>query len=200
MRVIIIEKIKKLLPNGLNIIDLLAFFLVLAFCFILFQHGDLFYTSSSSYAYLHGHIFNFYDYNKTAVGRDDYLPLIYVIFAAWNMPLKLLGLMHDVASAGTYLTIVELVWTKLLLVAFYFDQVQFAAQITAPQPGREVDLIQFGMFGQELGEFLSRFGKIRPGGEQRHFAPRAAGGNRRAFREIFQRRVRLETAQRALPR
>jgi hypothetical protein len=93
---------------------------VLAFCFILFQHGDLFYTSSSSYAYLHGHIFNFYDYNKTAVGRDDYLPLIYVIFAAWNMPLKLLGLMHDVASAGTYLTIVELVWTKLLLVAFYF--------------------------------------------------------------------------------
>jgi Gpi18-like mannosyltransferase len=84
------------------------------------QHVDLFHTSSSSYAYLNGHITDFYDYNKPLVDGNDYLPIIYAIFAIWNLPLKLFGLTHNVAATGVMLSIPELIWTKLLLVIFYF--------------------------------------------------------------------------------
>jgi hypothetical protein len=69
---------------------------------------------------LNGHITDFYDYNKPLVDGNDYLPLMYIIFAIWNLPLKILGLTHDVETYGIWLNIPELIWTKLLLVVFYF--------------------------------------------------------------------------------
>jgi hypothetical protein len=116
----ILGKTKNIIPEYLTIFDLLLYALVITLCFLLFQHPDLFHTSSSSYAYLHGHVMDFYDYNKNLVGKNDYLPLIYIIFAIWNIPLKLFGLLHNVASSGITLSVIELVWTKLLLVVFYF--------------------------------------------------------------------------------
>src|SRR6185503_5459067 len=78
-------------------------------------------TSSTSYAYLNGHIADFYAYNnKILPGWEYYLPLIYILFAIWNTPLRLLGLTHDVARIGISLSLVELAWTKLLIVIFYF--------------------------------------------------------------------------------
>ena len=112
----------KLLLNYKNIhyYDIIGYILVLGICFLIFQHGDLFHTVSSSYAYLYGHFSDFYDYNKPLVGRNDYLPIIYVIFAIWEFPLRLFGLLHDVASSGITLGKVEFIWSKLLLVLFYF--------------------------------------------------------------------------------
>jgi len=113
-------KIRGLIPEELRISDFILYALVIAGCYLLFQQADLFYTSSSSYAYLKGHIIDFYDYNSQIVSKGGYLPLIYIIFAIWNIPLKLLGLAHDVAMSGLTLNIVELAWTKLLIVVFYF--------------------------------------------------------------------------------
>jgi hypothetical protein len=94
---------------------------VLASCYVLFQQTDLFHTSSTSYGYLNGHVTDFYDYNNQLVsGWEYYLPLIYALFAIWNIPLKLFGLMHDVATSGITLSIPELAWSKLLIVIFYF--------------------------------------------------------------------------------
>jgi hypothetical protein len=114
--------IRRLLPESLSPADFVLYVLALAGCYILFQQTDLFHTSSSSYAYLNGHIADYYDYNSKIIVGDDpfYLPLIYVIFAIWNIPLKFLGLMHDVAAGGVTLTVPELAWTKLLIVVFYF--------------------------------------------------------------------------------
>jgi len=108
------------IPAGLSPWDIVLYFGSLVVCFLLFQHSDLFHTSSSSYAYFKGHFSDFYDYNKSVIGGNDYLPLIYVIFAIWNIPLYLFGLMHDVAGTGIQLGIVELVWTKSLIAVFYF--------------------------------------------------------------------------------
>lgn len=88
-------------------------------CFIIFQQADLFHTSSLSYAYLKGHFVDFYDYNMSIVGRSDYLPLIYIIFAIWNIPLKIFGVMRDISQTGITLSPGELIWSKLLLVVFF---------------------------------------------------------------------------------
>ena len=115
-------KIKQLLPETLTPADFILYILVVVCCYVLFQQPDLFHTSSSSYAYLNGHITDYYDYNSKIITGDDpfYFPLVYIIFAIWNLPLKVLGLMHDVAAGGVTLSIVELAWTKLLIAVFYF--------------------------------------------------------------------------------
>jgi len=113
-------KIRGIIPENLRGSDFILYILVVMGCYLLFQQADLFYTVSSSYAYLKGHIIDFYDYNSQIVSKGAYLPLIYIIFAIWNIPLKLLGLTHDVAARGLTLNVVELAWTKFLIVVFYF--------------------------------------------------------------------------------
>lgn len=115
-----LRSIKRILPTNIKTPYMFLYFGLLLFCFLFSQQGDLFHTSSSSYAYLNGHITDFYDYNKPLVDGNDYLPLMYIIFAIWNLPLKILGLTHDVETYGIWLNIPELIWTKLLLVVFYF--------------------------------------------------------------------------------
>ena len=118
----ITDRLKRILPDNLSLFDFILYVLVVTSCYVLFQQTDLFHTSSSSYAYLNGHIADFYDYNNKIIAGEDpfYLPLIYIIFAIWNIPLKLLGLMHDVAASGLTLSLAELAWTKLLIAVFYF--------------------------------------------------------------------------------
>ena len=114
-------RIKQLLPDSLHVSDFLLYVFVVAGCYMLFQQTDLFHTSTSSYAFLNGHIADYYDYNnKILPGWDLYLPLVYLLFALWNIPLKLFGLMHDPAVSGITLSIPELAWTKLLIAVFYF--------------------------------------------------------------------------------
>ena len=117
-----------------QIISLSAFQIILslitiAICFLFFLQGDLIHTALSSYAYLQGHITDFYEYNKLYLGGNDYLPTLYLIFALWNIPLHLLGL-------ATYPTLeifnelhwnllmqsptaIEIAWWKTLLALFY---------------------------------------------------------------------------------
>src|SRR5476651_2579914 len=91
----IISYIKGILADKTKLISCVLYTLLLGFCFLIFQQGDLFHTSTSSYAYLEGHFIDFYDYNKKVVGGNDYYALIYIIFAIWNIPLKIFGLMHN---------------------------------------------------------------------------------------------------------
>jgi hypothetical protein len=117
----ITDKIKRIIPDNLSLLDLGLYVFVVMSCYILFQQTDLFHTSSSSYAYLNRHVADFYDYNyKILPGWAYYLPLVYIIFAIWNIPLKLFGLMHDISISGITLSVVELAWTKFLIVIFYF--------------------------------------------------------------------------------
>jgi len=115
------------LLGGLKSWRFCAYILVLTLCFLLFQQGDLAHTTVSSYAYLNGHFADFYEYNKKYMGGNDYLPLLYVIFAIWNIPLHLFGL---TGSVGGGLSPIENVWAKLLLVVFFFATVKVLAKIS----------------------------------------------------------------------
>jgi hypothetical protein len=117
----ITNRFRRIIPDNLSVRDFVFYVLVVTSCYVLFQQTDLFHTSSSSYAYLNGHIADFYDYNNQILpGWEYYLPLIYILFAIWNIPLKLFGLMHDLSVSGIMLGIGELAWAKLLIVSFYF--------------------------------------------------------------------------------
>lgn len=72
--------------------DYLLILPLVLFCFLFFHpEADILVTGNSSLTYLKGHILDFYDYNKANLAGDDYYPLMYVFFAVWNIPLKLLG-------------------------------------------------------------------------------------------------------------
>lgn len=93
---------------------------ILIVCFLLFQQGDLIHTFTSSYAYLGGHFSDFYDFNKVAVNGNDYLPLLYVIYAVWNLPLLFFGLIPPAEQFATTDLTIQLIWAKLLIVIFFF--------------------------------------------------------------------------------
>ena len=110
-----------------KIISLSAFqsfacLVTIVICFLFFLQPDLIHTATSSYAYLQGHIFDFYEYNKMLLGGNDYLPTLYVIFSIWNMPIHFL----DLTSLQTLnhfqwdlATPFEIAWWKTLLAFFY---------------------------------------------------------------------------------
>lgn len=92
------------------------YLLVLACGFLFFQQRDLYHTVGSCFAMLDGHFLDFYDVNRAKFVRDEYLPIMYAIFAVWNIPVKLLGLVDDPAK----LPFAVLAWSKLLLVLCFF--------------------------------------------------------------------------------
>ncbi len=104
--------------------DLVLLFVLLLFCFLAFQMGDLMHTSACSFGYLNGHIFDLYDYlaaegiNTGGVRgiHGSYMPTIYLIFALWNIPVCLFGLMK-IPSVETGLT--AMFWAKLLPCAVH---------------------------------------------------------------------------------
>lgn len=98
---------------------LLIFFISTLFSVIAYNQGDLNHTVKSSYAFIDGHIFDFYDFNKIVVGGNDYFPLMYLVFAAWMLPLKPLGLLSD-SSLGFNLSTFEIFWAKLFLFLVLF--------------------------------------------------------------------------------
>ena len=121
-----------------KIISLSAFQIILSLitiviCFLFFLQGDLIHTALSSYAYLQGHIVDFYEYNKLYLGGNDYLPTLYIIFALWNAPLHLLGLSSyptlEVLNGLHWslimqsATAIEIAWWKTLLALFYVGSV-----------------------------------------------------------------------------
>ncbi|QWE20916.1 hypothetical protein C2745_01615 [Polynucleobacter sp. AP-Kolm-20A-A1] len=103
-------------------------------------------TNSSSFAFLHGHFWDFYEYNKSRMGDNNYLPIFYWIFALWNLPLKLLGLIPEVTSV-TWLhpTVIQTIWSKFLLAVFFFASVslvgKIADQISAATKAAQPDFL-----------------------------------------------------------
>lgn len=123
----------------------ILYFFLLTACFLLFKQSDLTHTYTSSYAYLNGHFSDFYDYNKTYVGGNDYLPLLYWIFAVWFIPLKALNLL-PVAMDSTWqvTSAIEVIWAKLLLTAFFVAcliQLWHLTQVLRVSRSRSIEIV-----------------------------------------------------------
>ena len=122
------KALKNLLPlqeKPLFLLDWILLLVLMALCFVSFEMRDLAHTAGCSYGFLDGHIFDFYDYLKaSAIGEDgsvglvaSYLPSVYVIFAVWNLPMKIFGL---VPSATADLGFLPLMWAKILPCLVFF--------------------------------------------------------------------------------
>lgn len=110
----------------------LLFILTLLFVVPVYNQGDLNHTVVSSYAYLKGHLFDFYDFNQPFMWGNDYLPLLYGIFALWMAPYFFLGFPVASEISGpvvlapgdiAVLFPAEILWAKLLLVLFFLASV-----------------------------------------------------------------------------
>ena len=110
---------QKLSIPDLRWYDWVILFALMAFLFLAYQMHDLAHTAGCSYGYLNGHIFDFYDYLAAHGIAEDgepglwasYLPTVYLIFAVWNLPMKLLGIVGEPTSL---LGFVPLMWAKIL--------------------------------------------------------------------------------------
>ena len=94
------------------------------FCFLSYESRDLFHTAGCSYGYLDGHFHDFYDYlAEFGMGENNdpglhaaYLPTVYLLFAVWNLPMKLFGV---VPQATAMLSLPAILWAKLLPTLVY---------------------------------------------------------------------------------
>ena len=115
-----IEKLKRFarqafLPYGVPAPALVALYAVLAFCFVSFNQRDLSFTAAQSFAFLDGHVLDFYDFNHQT-GPVAYHPATYIVFALWAIPLKVLGFV----PTGHELPPVVLLWFKVLTSLVFF--------------------------------------------------------------------------------
>jgi len=107
---------RKLFVNNPNGLDVYFYFAVLVFCYFVFNHGDILQTAGSSFTYFNGHINDFYEINKLLfVDTNTYLPFTYILFAIWNIPIKLLGIVNQATMNVGYV----IFWYKLLTTLFF---------------------------------------------------------------------------------
>lgn len=108
-----------------GIADWLLFGFLMIFCYINYNHADIFVTSTHGKdlveCILQGKFFSFYDYTQsTAV----YSIIVYTIFAIWSIPVFIVYAIKGISVWGTlsYFDIPYpiLMWYKLLPTLFYF--------------------------------------------------------------------------------
>lgn len=114
-------KAKGLFPSyKLGVVDYLIGGLLLLGCFFSFFQDDIYITGSNSLNYLFGNPLDFYDNCKKIQGHGllavaNYPPSIFIIFASWLYPFKLLGLI----KSPLYFPIYLVYWLKILTSIVY---------------------------------------------------------------------------------
>jgi len=101
-----------------NYLDVFFYFITLVFCYFCFNQSDLLHVAGSSFTYLNGHFKDFYEVNNSLMGKASttYLPSSYMLFAIWNLPVKLLGIVNQATMhvGGV------IFWYKLFTTLFFF--------------------------------------------------------------------------------
>ncbi len=97
--------------------DFILFAVCAVICYLVFQQGDIRHTGGCSFAYLQGHILDFYEWNvEKADMYASYMPSTYILFAIWNIPVKLLGILNEPKLEVSYWL---MMYYKLLPTLFY---------------------------------------------------------------------------------
>lgn len=135
--------------------DYVLFALLALICFFCFQHGDILHTAGSSFGYLDGHFFDFYDYNTQYDIWDSYMPSSYWMFAVWNIPLKVLGIVPHPTQVVSRSV---LMWYKLLPVTLYMISGYFIYKICMEvgMGGKKSKLCTYAFYTTPIG-FFSQF-------------------------------------------
>ena len=143
--------------------DWVILFALMLFCFLSFNMRDLPHTSGCSFAYLNGHFASFYE-ALAEFGIDEhgepglfaaYFPTLYVIFAVWNIPMRVFGVVKGMTSQ---LNIVALMWAKLLPCLFYFacGFLVFRLCLELKMHERKAKLVMFAFLSMPVA-FIGQF-------------------------------------------
>ncbi len=110
-----------------KLIDYLLVAVIIMFCYISYNHGDI--TATATHGkdllecVLNGNMSEFYVYTE---GTAAYLPSIYIVFAIWSIPVIIVMALSHQPLWGTidfdyfYSHIGIMVWYKLLPTIFFF--------------------------------------------------------------------------------
>jgi hypothetical protein len=102
-------------------LDFICAFVLFLLCFFSFYHGDIWGVGWDSLNYLFSHPSEFYENTKkirgggTTMSGTPYPPSIYIFFALWLAPFKLLGFIHSPLHLAFHYTY----WLKTLTTIVY---------------------------------------------------------------------------------
>lgn len=129
-----IRKKWEILRESVDTLDWIILGILSFFCFICYQHEDIRITGGNSFGYLNGHFFDIYDYNSTKVGGMNYLPTTYLLFALWNIPIRLLGLVEEpTVYVGAFVRMWYKLGTFLLFLATAYLIYKICIKQAVPQ-------------------------------------------------------------------
>lgn len=106
---------------------LVAYVVFTAIGALAFTHYDLHWTVNNSYAYLTGHVRDFYDFNLVAAGEASYFPSVYLLLAVWMAPVK--WLLRSDGNPWSYVSPWEIAWAKTLLVLTFWATAYLLARV-----------------------------------------------------------------------
>lgn len=110
----------------INRVDYFLISVILLFSFFSYQHPDILHTGASSFAYINGHFKDFYEYNAKLLGGNNYMPTTYILFAIWNIPIRLLGL---VTIPTMEVGLITRLWYKTFTTLLYFGTALYIEKI-----------------------------------------------------------------------
>lgn len=100
-----------------TIIDCIAVLAAIVLMLFVFDKTTVVQTAGASFGYLNRRFADFYEYGRECgVGGITWMPLVYVIYALWNLPLKLTFLVRFPMPEVPFYV---LLWYKLFLVLLY---------------------------------------------------------------------------------
>lgn len=97
--------------------DYLLALVLVVLSILVFDAAAIIPTASASFGYLNRQFLNFYEYaGECGIGETVYMPLVYLVYAVWNLPLKLTLLVRYPMPEVPYFA---LLWYKLLPLLLY---------------------------------------------------------------------------------
>ena len=102
----------------LHKIDYIIFAALAVVCFLTFQQGILCIRQAAHMVIFRGHFWDFYEWDAYQYNMwGSYMPSTYLVFAVWNIPIKLLGIVTRPERFAANTAV--LMWYKLLPVSLY---------------------------------------------------------------------------------
>lgn len=145
-----------IIEKPLKKIDYILFGALAVICYLTFQQGDIMHTAGCSYGYLQGHFLDFYDWDANMYNMwPSYMPATYIVFAIWNIPMKLFGIVTHPEQFADFWVIM---WYKLLPVCLYLASgfLVFKIANIIGMGGKKAKLCAYAFLTMPIG-FFSQF-------------------------------------------
>ena len=141
--------------------DYLLLLLAVVGAFLVFDAAGIIQTAGVSFGYLNRQFLNFYDYGKEC-GMTEliYMPIVYLTYAIWNLPLKLSFLVRYPMPEVPYYV---LLWYKLLPVILYLacSYLVYKIAMEIGMGHKKAKLCALAAFTMPVGFFLQfSYGQI----------------------------------------